>query len=177
MPLTLGDQFATIDRLKFSKAQTNHYTSHSPGNLHLNHHNKMARDLFHDVVKTALIKDGWTITNDPLFLKVGGVDFFIDLGAEKLLAAERDNHKIAIEIKSFINTSGLSDFHLAIGQFINYRVALEVFEPQRELFLAIPDTAYETFFQKAFPQMVIEKYQLKFLVYDVNSEVILEWKL
>jgi hypothetical protein len=102
----------------------------------------MAKDLFHEVVKTALIKDGWQITDDPLFLKVGGVDFFIDLDAEKLLAAERDDEKIAVEIKSFINTSTIADFHLAIGQFINYRTALKLKNPDRKLFLAIPDNAY-----------------------------------
>jgi len=75
----------------------------------------MTRDLFHNVVKNALIKDGWEITDDPLFLKVGGVELFIDLGAEKLIAAERNNEKIAVEIKSFISTSSLADFHLAIG--------------------------------------------------------------
>ncbi len=32
----------------------------------------MAKDIYHNVVKTALEKDGWTITNDPLTLKVGG---------------------------------------------------------------------------------------------------------
>jgi len=63
----------------------------------------MARDLFHNAVKNALIKDGWQITDDPLFLKVGGVEFYIDLGAEKLIAAERNNKKIAVEIKSFVN--------------------------------------------------------------------------
>ncbi len=60
----------------------------------------MARDLFHDAVKKALIKDGWQITNDPFFLKVGGVEFYVDIGAEKLIAAERNNEKIAVEIKS-----------------------------------------------------------------------------
>jgi hypothetical protein len=136
----------------------------------------MAKDLFHNVVINALIKDGWRITNDPLFLKVGGVDFFIDLGAEKLIAAERDGQKIAVEIKSFINPSSTADFHLAIGQFINYRVALKVAEPDRRLILAIPDTAYNTFFQKSFPQMVIEEYQLYLLVYDLEKEVIVLWK-
>lgn len=136
----------------------------------------MARDLFHNVVINALIKDGWQITNDPLFLKVGGVDFFIDLGAEKLIGAERDGQKIAVEIKSFINPSSTADFHLAIGQFINYRVALKVAEPDRRLILAIPDTAYNTFFQKSFPQMVIEEYQLYLLVYELEKEVIVLWK-
>ncbi|WP_390889374.1 XisH family protein [Leptodesmis sichuanensis] len=106
----------------------------------------MAKDLFHDVVKAALVKDGWTITDDPLFLKVGGVDLFIDLGAEKLLAAERNGKKIAVEIKSFISTSSITDFHLAIGQFINYRVALKTVDPERQLFLAVPDITYNTFF-------------------------------
>jgi hypothetical protein len=116
----------------------------------------MAKDLFHDVVKTALIKDGWQITDDPLFLKVGGVDFFIDLGAEKLLVA---------------------DFHLAIGQFINYRVALKVADPERKLFLAVPDIAYKTFFQKEFPRMVIQQYELELFVYDIENEVIVLWQV
>jgi hypothetical protein len=135
----------------------------------------MAKDLFHDVVKTALIKDGWQITDDPLFLKVGGVDFFIDLGAEKLLAAERDGEKIAVEIKSFINTSTVADFHLAIRQFINYRTALKLKDPDRKLFLAIPDIAYDSFFQKEFPRLIIQEYQLELFVYDIENEVILQW--
>lgn len=136
----------------------------------------MAKDLFHDVVKNALIKDGWQITDDPFFLKVGGVEFFIDLGAEKLIAAERNGQRIAVEIKSFINPSSITDFHLAIGQFINYRVALKVKEPERQLFLAVPDTTYQRFFQKEFPQMVIHDYQIKLLSYDIDNEVIVSWK-
>lgn len=31
----------------------------------------MAKDLFHDCVKEALIKDGWNITDDPYELRVG----------------------------------------------------------------------------------------------------------
>jgi hypothetical protein len=135
----------------------------------------MAKDLFHNVVKTALIKDGWNITNDPLFLKVGDVDFFIDLGAEKLLAAERNGSRIAVEIKSFINTSSVSDFHLAIGQFINYRTALKLKDRDRKLFLAIPENAYDTFFQKEFPQIIIQEYQIDLLVYDIENEVIRQW--
>jgi XisH protein len=135
----------------------------------------MANDLFHDVVKTALIKDGWQITSDPLFLKVGGVDFFIDLGAEKLLAAERHGQKIAVEIKSFINNSSVADFHLAIGQFINYRTALKLKDPDRKLFLAIPETAYDSFFQKEFPQLIIQEYQIELLIYSIENEVIRQW--
>lgn len=43
-----------------------------------------AYDVFHEKVKVALVKDGWIVTDDPLSLSVGGVDFYIDLGAERL---------------------------------------------------------------------------------------------
>ncbi|NEQ67931.1 MAG: fatty-acid oxidation protein subunit alpha [Symploca sp. SIO2D2] len=136
----------------------------------------MARDLFHKTVKNGLIKEGWQITDDPFFVKVGGVEFFIDIGAEKLIAAEKDDERIAVEIKSFINPSSISDFHLAIGQFINYRVALKIKDPSRKLFLAIPDTIYRTLFQKELPKIVIQEYQLNLIVYDIETEEIVLWQ-
>lgn len=106
-----------------------------------------ARDIFHEVVKRALLKDRWQITDDPLELEWEEVTVKIDLAAERLIAAERENEKIAVEIKSFISPSAISDFHTALGQFLNYRIMLEVNEPQRELYLAVPVDAYESFFQ------------------------------
>lgn len=64
-----------------------------------------AKDKFHDVVKVALEKEDWQITDDPLPISVGDVDMVIDLGAERLLAAEKHGEKIAVEVKSFLNTS------------------------------------------------------------------------
>ena len=52
-----------------------------------------AKDIFHDAVKRALEKDGWIITHDPLFLSFGGVDMYVDLGAERILAADRGDEK------------------------------------------------------------------------------------
>jgi hypothetical protein len=51
----------------------------------------MAKDLYHDVVKKALINEGWTVTHDPYPLKIGSVRMFIDLGAERIIAAEKGN--------------------------------------------------------------------------------------
>jgi len=62
-----------------------------------------AKDIYHDSVKNALIKDGWTITHDPLMLRWGKKDMFIDLGAEFILAAEKSDRKIAVEIKSLFH--------------------------------------------------------------------------
>ena len=93
-----------------------------------------AKDATHNVVRKALEKDGWTITQDPYYIKVGGVELYIDLGAEAMVAAEREGQKIAVEIKSFLGASSISEFHTALGQFFNYRLALEEKEPDRELY-------------------------------------------
>lgn len=137
----------------------------------------MARDRFHDVVKTALIKDGWTVTHDTLDIQVGGVEMEIDLGAECLLAAERQGQKIAIEVKSFLaSSSTITEFHRALGQFINYRGALRINEPERILYLAIPLRTYNGFFQLDFPRAMVEENQLKLLVYEVSNQEIVSWK-
>ena len=136
-----------------------------------------ARDIFHETIKLALIKDGWTITNDPLVLKLRDSDMniFIDLGAERVIAAEKNHEKIAIEIKSFTGVSFMRDFHEAIGQYLDYRVALKDQEPDRQLYLAIPSDIYETFFTRRFIRMVAEEYHLTEIVFDSNLEVILTW--
>lgn len=84
-----------------------------------------AKDIFHDAVRKGLEKEDWVITDDPLRIRSGRVDMQIDLGAERIIAAERGEEKIAVEIKSFISSSNISEFHTALGQFLNYRVALE----------------------------------------------------
>jgi hypothetical protein len=134
------------------------------------------KDAFHDVVRHSLEKDGWTITDDPLRIQVEEVELLIDLGAEQLLAAERLGEKIAVEIKTFLQASAISTFHTALGQFLNYQEALELDQPERTLYLAVPKQAYKSFFQKRFVQRMVEKYQLKLLIYDPKQEVVLEWK-
>ena len=101
---------------------------------------------------------------------------YIDLGAEQLIAAERDHTKIAIEIKSFIGTSTISEFHSAHGQFLDYRFALEEEEPDRTLYLAVPLKTYRTFFSLRFIQTVTQRSQIKLIVYDPEQEVITQWQ-
>ncbi|MDZ7934888.1 MAG: XisH family protein [Emticicia sp.] len=122
----------------------------------------MARDLYHENVRRALEKDNWVITHDPYPIKIGVIRMFLDLGAERVIAAEKGNEKIAIEIKSFVGDSTISEFHEAMGQYGNYQVALEDEEPDRILFLAIPKQVYETFFQEPFIQKVVEKKVLNY---------------
>jgi len=134
-----------------------------------------AKDIFHDLVRNALEREGWTITHDPMLLKAGGVEMSVDLGAERLMAAEKNDEKIAVEVKSFVSTSAINDFHTALGQFLNYRQALEEQEPSRTLFLAVPLDTYDAFFTLRFIQESIHRYQLKLIVYNTDSEVIVEW--
>ncbi len=133
-----------------------------------------ARDRFHEIVRTAIQNEGWKITHDPYHIDLGFVDFYIDLGAERLLAAIKDNEKIAIEIKTFLAPSTISEFHTAIGQFINYRIALEDHDPERLLYLAVPLDIYKRFFKYSFIQTV-RRNQIPLLVYDTEKQEIAQW--
>lgn len=134
-----------------------------------------ARDLFHELVRTALENEGWTITHDPYHIDLGFVDFYIDLGAERLIAATKNEDKIAVEIKTFLASSTISEFHTAVGEFINYRIALEDAETDRILYLAVPLEVYRRFFKYPFVQTVIRRNQIPLLIYDTDKEEIVQW--
>lgn len=136
----------------------------------------MARDSYHQAVRQALQNEGWTITHDPYPIKIGGIKMFIDLGAERVLAAEKGNEKIAVEIKSFTDESTISAFHEAMGQYGNYAIALEDEEPDRMLFLAVPVIVYETFFQEPFIQKVIQRKNVHIIVYRTDTPKLVLWK-
>lgn len=135
-----------------------------------------ARDIFHDAVKIALERDNWQITHDPLALEFGLGSLYVDLGAERIIAAERRNEKIAIEIKSFLSGSAVSEFHTALGQYLNYRLLMQGQYPEYTLYLAIPLSAYDSFFQSPFVQTTIEQYQLKLVVYMPEQQEIIKWQ-
>ena len=134
-----------------------------------------AKDIYHDTVKNALIKDGWTITDDPLILSIGKKDLFIDLGAEKLIAAEKDNQKIAVEIKSFIGHSQVNDLENALGQYVLYYEVLLSKQEQRLLYLAIKKSAYQEIFEEPIGQILLTRKIINLVVFDEKKEVILQW--
>ncbi len=106
-----------------------------------------ALDRYHQAVRNALIKDGWIITNDPLTLTVGADHVYVDLAAERMLAAEKSVLKIAVEIKTFAGASRIADLEEALGQFVLCRMALRRTEPDRELYLAVPQPVVVKQFQ------------------------------
>ncbi len=134
-----------------------------------------AKDIYHDTVKNALIKDGWTITDDPLKLQFGKRKLFVDLGAEKLIGAVKDSEEIAVEIKSFISNSEMADLENALGQYILYENVMSVVEPNRKLYLAVADNVFEAVFEDAIGQLLLENEGLKVCVFNPETEEIVKW--
>ena len=137
----------------------------------------MARDIFHVNVRRALEKEGWTITRDPLHIDLDETYVEIDLAAEMVFAAERADEKIAVEVKSFLSKSIMSDFHQAIGQYLDYIEALDETEPDRILYLALPIDAYNhRVFQGRFIQKRLKNENVKLIIFDPLNDTILTWK-
>ena len=133
-----------------------------------------AKDTYHDAVRSALVKDGWTITHDPFYVPLDERKIYIDLGAEQFLAAERSNRRIAVEIKSFMGESLLDDWEKALGQFVLYREVLSRADPDRELFLAVPFDA-AVIFDESLGRILLEANLVRGFSFDPVKEVIIQW--
>jgi hypothetical protein len=134
-----------------------------------------AKDIYHNTVKRALVKDGWVITHDPLVLRWGTTDVYVDLGAERLLAAEKEGKKIAVEIKSFVGKSDVDDLEKALGQYVLYHDILAEREPDRELYIALHEEAFLGIFEEAIGKLLLVNNRVKLIVFDRRKEVILKW--
>lgn len=134
-----------------------------------------ARDTYHNNLINALVKDNWSITDDPYFVKWGRRDMYIDLGASLLLAAEKEEVKIALELKSFAGLSPMNDLENAVGQYIVYHDVLKKTNPERILYLAVDEEAYEGIFSEPIGQLMLENHRLNLVVFHKLEEVIIEW--
>jgi hypothetical protein len=135
----------------------------------------MAKDKIHEIVKNALIKDGWTITDDPLNITFEELGLYADLGAEKVFAAERRDEKIAVEIKSFLHQSKIQDLKLAVGQYEIYKLLMKKLMPERKLFIAVDKDVYKDFFLKKAVQFIIREKGLPLIIVNLEKEVIVQW--
>lgn len=136
----------------------------------------MARlDKIHDTVKNALLKDGWTITHDPYTLFFERQKIQIDLAGDKLFTAEKENRKIAVEVKSFLSVSKMNDLYGALGQYDVYSVYLGELEPDRKLFLAISEEIFRRFFERKAVKIVTQKKNIPIIVVDIKKEEVVEW--
>lgn len=134
-----------------------------------------ARDSYHDLVRRALERDGWTITHDPLHLKLRRRKLYVDLGAERLIAAEKGIRKIAIEIKTFSGPSDVRDLEDAVGQFVLYEHALRREDPDRSLYLAVSESVWRIVFDDALGEILIDDQVLRIVTFDPAKEEIVRW--
>jgi hypothetical protein len=133
------------------------------------------RDIYHDHVRNALIKDGWVITHDPLKLVWGGKDLFVDLGAEQLIAAEKSGRKIAVEVKSFVGKSDVDDLEKALGQYVLYHDVLAEREPERDLYLAVRASVFSDLFEEPLGKLLLKNSRVQLIVFDPWMEEIVKW--
>jgi hypothetical protein len=144
------------------------------------------RDTIHEIVKQAVIKDGWIIidTNDPYIISYGQRFLFVDLAASQsasnniqgnLIGAKKNNSRIAIEIKEFRAKSVIKDLEQAIGQYVLYQLLLEKIDPGREVYLAISDLLYEDFFSEPIGELVINEPPLKMIIVNLQRVEIIKW--
>jgi len=132
-------------------------------------------DFIHDAVKNALIRDGWTVTADPYTIEFEEIKVFADLAAERLLAFERGQERIVVEIKSFVGRSPIHDLEVALGQFALYQGFLEVTAPERKLYLAITEDVYADVFEQKAVRLIVQRYRLALIVVNVKAEEIVRW--
>jgi hypothetical protein len=136
----------------------------------------MAKDLYHKIVREILELDGWTITHDPYLIeREKRKAYEVDLGAEKIIAAEKGTIQIAVEVKSFLGSSRTYDFHGALGQYNVYSFFMTEKDPNRKLFLAITEEVFDDFFQEIDTQMLCNHYHVNILVFNAEAKIVSKW--
>ena len=135
-----------------------------------------ARDIYHNTVKVALIADGWTIIDEDYVLEYGGDRLYADLAAEKAIAAEKQKHKIVVEVKSFLGRSFINDLENAVGQYVIYRDILqETRSEYQTLYLAINQGVYKSNFQRKLAQLIVKRNQVCLLIFDIETQEVVKW--
>lgn len=137
--------------------------------------NHKAKDLIHDAVKEALKNDGWTVTHEQYSIRYKTLKLTVDLAAERTIAAERADQKIAVEVKSFLSPSPVQDLKLAFGQYVIYLGVLEVTEPERKLYLAVNHTVYQEFLSQEAVELIRQRFQVAIVVIDVVRQEVVQW--
>ncbi len=134
-----------------------------------------AKNRHHDAVRDALVAEGWTITDDPLFLRMGERDLFIDLAAERPGGEAVAVELIALEVQTFGGRSPVADLQQALGQFGVYQTVLEEQQPDRTLYLAVTEEVYDGILTEPMPLRVLERFAVKLLVFDPKLRRVLRW--
>lgn len=134
------------------------------------------RDSYHDAVKQALIADGWTITHDPYAIAYTPDQVYVDLGAEQLLAAEQGARRIAVEVKTLLGPSLITEVEHALGQYLLYQSWMRRSDAERVLYLAVSLEAAANTLSRPGVQVLLADYHVRVLVVDIAQQEVVEWQ-
>lgn len=130
-----------------------------------------AKDAYHDAVVRALIKDGWTIVQEQVYLSDGQRHCWVDLSAQRESEA-----LILVEIKGLESgASPLVSLMSAVGQYVFYRAMLDFLGLEFELFLAVPEAAYASLLLSPAARRMVTDTRLRFLVFEPRREEVVNW--
>lgn len=136
----------------------------------------MAKDIFHEVVKEALEKDGWRITDNHLRLSaLSEVKLETDIGGSKVIGATSESQRIAVEVKGFQRPSLVYEFHSAFGQYLIYEDVIERRKLDWVLHLAIPENAFKVLKNHEHIMYSITKRSLRILLFNPDKKIITSW--
>ena len=108
-------------------------------------------------------------------MTIEGVYCPIDLGAERFIAAERGSEKIVVEIKSFLAESLVNEFHTVLGQYLDYETGLEEKEPDRAIYLALPQRVWKQIQKLPFLLRVLDKFSVDMIIFEPKEKEIKQW--
>jgi hypothetical protein len=109
-------------------------------------------------------------------MSVGQRTVYVDLGANRIVGAERGDRRIAVEIKTFQGPSDIADLEQAFGQYVLYRSVLQRSDPDRRLYLAVPQRAFLGIFQEPIAILVLDDLDIGMVAFDPEREEIVTWR-
>src|SRR5262249_10783739 len=121
------------------------------------------KDQIHEAVRKALIKNGWTITDDPYRIEDEEAELQADSRIEKTMPDGSMRRVLVIEIKEFVTASPMNRLEEALGQYQVYRSYLRQIAPEEQLYLAVDKVSYDPLFARKSFQRIVEDYRLALL--------------
>lgn len=133
------------------------------------------KDQIHEVIKKALIKDGWTVTHDPFRIHYIDADVYADLRAERMEEETGVRRALVIEIKTFSAPSSVHEMGTALGQYTLYRTFLRQVAPEDQIYLALSEVVFKELFARKSFQLVVRDNQIALLIVNLDREEIVQW--
>jgi len=133
------------------------------------------QDLYHDVVRDALRKDGWRITHTALQLKARAESRTRELWEGPWLIADKDERKVAVAVSSFVGRSNLADLTQMWGQLELSRPQLHTMDSDRVVYMAVRQATYLACFGGTEGDLLLEKEHMQLIVFDPRAEAIVQW--